>query len=299
MAYTLFEEQVRYLSRKFRILPLSEIVAARKLTNRPIGDNVVSITIDDGYLDFLEFAYPILQKYQAPATVFLVSEFVSNVQWLWFDALHYLLAQARDGTYEIALTKNKCTLSLADSTTRIDAWNLLADDCLGLPAGSKNAFIGRLAAKLDLSLPKTPTEDYAAMTWDQIRQMDRNLIEFGSHTCTHPILSTCSDEELVYEIRESRRRISQELQRDVSTFCYPNGMPADFDSRAVSTIESAGYNCAVVAYGGLVSGNESLLRLPRLSPSGNFLEFKAQLSGIEHFRSLLSRSIRPPQSYRN
>src|SRR5215469_12392916 len=71
-----FEDHVRYLATHARILPLSE--AVRRLRDGSLPSRAVSITFDDGYANNMELAYPILQKYSAPATIFLSSAYMES-----------------------------------------------------------------------------------------------------------------------------------------------------------------------------------------------------------------------------
>jgi len=61
--------------------------------------------------------------------------------------------------------------------------------------------------------------------------MSGNGIRFGSHTCTHPILSKVPESEALREIRESKRRIEEATQMEVLSFCYPNGKESDFNEK--------------------------------------------------------------------
>src|SRR5262249_1452786 len=98
MSVRVFEEQLRYITRNFTPRPLREVVD-RLRSHRSFDRRSVVLTIDDGYRDFLEYAYPILLRYRVPATIYIVSEFAEGRCWLWFDALHWLLSAAAPGHY--------------------------------------------------------------------------------------------------------------------------------------------------------------------------------------------------------
>jgi peptidoglycan/xylan/chitin deacetylase (PgdA/CDA1 family) len=95
-------------------------------------------------------------------------------------------------------------------------------------------------------LPKKDETDrshYQILTWDQIHEMLANGIEFGSHTCTHPRLTTCSPEALWDEVSRSRTVLQGKLDQEVISFCYPHG---DLNTQAIEMVAEAGYHCAVV-----------------------------------------------------
>src|SRR5262245_13279654 len=76
-----FAEQTRYLAAHYTLVPLSHL--ADCWGRREIPPRLAAITIDDGYRDAYEIAFPILRKHRAPATVFVVTEFVDGMAWLW------------------------------------------------------------------------------------------------------------------------------------------------------------------------------------------------------------------------
>lgn len=84
---------------------------------------------------------------------------------------------------------------------------------------------------------------YRLLTLDQIFEMMEYGIEFGSHTSTHPILPSLTEEQCWREIHGSRTSLSRMLKQPVVSFCYPEGK---FNGRIVQRVQEAGYSCAVV-----------------------------------------------------
>jgi peptidoglycan/xylan/chitin deacetylase (PgdA/CDA1 family) len=99
------------------------------------------------------------------------------------------------------------------------------------------------------------------MTWEELRELDPALITIGSHTMTHPILSTVDDACLQHELAQSRARLESELGRAVEFFCFPNGAN---DAR-VRAAAARVYRAAVTTRPGSLEGRVDLHGLPRLS----------------------------------
>ena len=79
------------------------------------------------------------------------------------------------------------------------------------------------------------------MTWDQVRQMQQSgLVEFGSHTCSHARLRQLSNEDILKELSESKKKIEAELGVPCQSFCYPFGS-GGFDKRVRPLVFQAGY----------------------------------------------------------
>ena len=130
-------------------------------------------------------------------------------------------------------------------------------------------------------------EKVCAALWDEVgnavlarpqvpRYLDREsvqqLLTFGaevsSHTCRHPILTRLSDAELLHELRESKRLLS-ELVGQCPGLSYPNG---DSDERVEAAVQAAGYEYAMriepVAGTPQPVSYTHLARVPSAAPAG-------------------------------
>lgn len=85
---------------------------------------------------------------------------------------------------------------------------LVADFC-----GKHNDWAGNPSA-----LPRSEL-----LSWREIKELNENGIEFGSHTRTHPDLTRISNTEARRELTESKSIIEEKLGTKVSTFAYPFG----------------------------------------------------------------------------
>jgi len=71
-----FAEHLEVLSRRCAVVSLAEL--ARGVKKDGLPDRAAVVTFDDGYADALSDAWPILERYGIPATVFVVSGFLSD-----------------------------------------------------------------------------------------------------------------------------------------------------------------------------------------------------------------------------
>lgn len=283
-----FERQVLLLKRNFRLRRLADVVG-RLASGQPLEPRTAVITVDDGYADFIEYAVPVLERHDVPATVYLVSRFVSQEIWLWFDAVHWLASHAPAGSYTVTLSGCARPVALRSPEERHRLWLEVADDCVKLGPDAQSAVLERLQAELNLVLPAKPTAEYAAMTWEQARQLDPQLIEVGAHTCNHVLLSRCSPDLQRDEIAGSKREIEARLGRAVEAFCYPNGMPEDYTDTTVALVREAGFRSAVLAHGGMSSAGSDRFRLERLGAPCDPRLFRNCVNGLWHLRDALSR----------
>ena len=70
-----FDQQMAYLAEEgYHTITLDEMMDAAE-NGTPLPEKPVVITLDDGYVDNYEYAYPILKKYGFKATIFLINDF--------------------------------------------------------------------------------------------------------------------------------------------------------------------------------------------------------------------------------
>jgi peptidoglycan/xylan/chitin deacetylase (PgdA/CDA1 family) len=158
----------------------------------------------------------------------------------------------------------------------------------------RDAHIEALALSMGLRIPTTPPPQYAPCSWSELREMvNSGLVEIGSHTVSHPILSTLTDEECWQELTVSRTHLEEGLEGKVTAFCFPNGKPGDFRSNQINLLKDAGYTSAVVTRYGMVREGADPYDLPRIGISGRIdpLVFSKYLDGAEYYQARLRESL--------
>ncbi|MEX0729856.1 MAG: polysaccharide deacetylase family protein [Aquisalimonadaceae bacterium] len=281
--------QLEMIRRHFRPVSLSTLIETLRAGETP-APNTIVVTVDDGYRDFHDVAWPVLREYDVPATLFVTTGFVDDALWLWPDQVAWLLA----GTEPLP-----DTLSAGDIHLRRDqfghwnrntAWQALINHLLALPDAEKHAAVESLAASLDAALPASAPADYAAVTWDQLRAMQAEGLDVGGHTHTHPTLPRVPVENLPAEIDYCRERLDAGLGMRPRPFCYPNGQPSDFSQVVRDRVEQAGFTGAVVAFADGATHNDLYALRRHASAEGEFQYYKA-LNGVEWLGRRLRRTV--------
>ena len=136
------------------------------------------------------------------------------------------------------------------------------------------------------------------LTWAQARDLQGSGIRFGSHTITHPQLSTLATSAVAQEISQSKRTIENELGTAVESFAYPFAFPqqnALFVQCLRDILVDSGYQQGVCTRIGTARAKEDpyfLRRLPMNSLDDTAL-FSAKLrGGYDWLYSLQSASKR-------
>ncbi|HST09137.1 MAG TPA: polysaccharide deacetylase family protein [Terriglobales bacterium] len=276
MSVSALRRQLEYLDRHFRVVSLSHLQAQLR-SGQPLDNHTVVLTVDDGRRNCYQYLFPLLKEFQMPATLFVVSSFVRGESWIWTDKVQWLAARSKRPDF---LAPN-----------RIDGFFSVLNK---LRPEVRDAHIEAVALTMGVRLRDNPPPQFAPCTWSELCEMaDSGLVEIGSHTVSHPILSTLGDEESWAELSLSREHLQDGLGGKVSAFCFPNGKPGDFRKSQVEQLKASGYDCAVVTRTGMVTEKADLYDLPRIGICGRIdsLIFSKYLDGADYYQARLEGTL--------
>src|SRR5262245_54674357 len=268
-------EMLKYLRRqRFDLVSLATLIE-RAEAGTPLK-GAIAFTIDDGYQDHATIGARLFAEFHCPATTFITTGFVDRKVWFWWDKIEYVFHHTTRRSLAVAIGEDKPPLRFAWSSERErDAAQFaVTEACKRVSETGKNVAILGLANAAEVELPLQAPEIYSPMTWAEARSCEQIGMTFGPQTVTHPILANTSDEQSAFEIEESWRRLSAEVEHPVPVFCYPNGQPTDFGEREVNTIARVGLRAAVVgsigyATGKTIRGEQSRFRIRRFGMPGD------------------------------
>ena len=122
------------------------------------------------------------------------------------------------------------------------------------------------------------------LSWEEIRELQAEGIEFGSHTVSHPKLHGMSQASIQKEIHDSKAAIEDATGKPVKMFSYPYAFPQEdrgFIDELGHTLRGCGYKYGVTTcIGRVIAGQDSLFlkRIP-LNMHDDELLLKAKLEG--------------------
>jgi peptidoglycan/xylan/chitin deacetylase (PgdA/CDA1 family) len=206
-----FRAHCALLAERFTVYPLAEALARWTRGEK----NLVALTFDDGYRDNITHAAPILRDFGLRATFFVVAGLVDAQTLPWYDIAGLALQRLgiEDVKLEIAGAKDL-------SPAYRDAW--LRDLC-----------------ERAQDCKHAPEDEIMAS--EELRGLADDGHEIGAHSLTHPILTQCSDAELVQETATARQLLREKTGQPIAGFCYPNG---NYDSLVQDALRAAGYTYA-------------------------------------------------------
>jgi peptidoglycan/xylan/chitin deacetylase (PgdA/CDA1 family) len=287
-----FADQLRWLARGRQLVAVDTLVDALRsgeLTGREVG-----ITFDDGYVDNLTVAKPLLERVGAPATVFITTQRLGATDEFWWDELSHMCLGADgavDAEVEVAGKKLRIKLDAHEPSTAkgwlwnapttteheriyLELWRLLQR----LDEGARSEAMTLLRQRLGTN--RAANENLPMRPEHVATLVDGGLIRVGGHGRNHVALSALSSDAKRGEIELCKRELERLTQLPISGFAYPFG---DRDEEAKAFTRQAGYGWAVSTRTSTIDPDSyDLFDLPRLQVlnwSGG--ELMRQISQLE------------------
>ena len=261
------------------VLPLDE--AIKRLYANDLPPRAVALTFDDGTTDFYHRAFPVLNEFGFPVTLYLTT-FYSDYQKPIFDLMiSYLLWKGREHVLDLSgITGIRSESTLADKTARDAVTGEIRTFARseGLSADEKDSLARSLAEQFKI--------DYDALLGqrklhilspEEVSELAGQGVDVQLHTHRH---RTPRNRELfLREIEDNRKRLHQLTGKTAEHFCYPSG---DYDPVFLPWLKEAGIVSATTCETGLASRDSHPLLLPRLLDVSKLspVEFEGWLTGI-------------------
>ena len=265
------------------IVSLDEAIG--RMANGNSQKPYVALTFDDGYRDNIETAYPILQHFRVPFTVFVCSGFVDRQAPIWWLSTERII-QANDSvTFEV--DGKLRTLNAGNKWQKRVAFRTVVEEIKSLPHDASMRKFEDFAERHNHD-PRALV-DHEMSTWDMLRKLNSDpLVTIGAHTISHPFLSKLSREDALHEIKCGAERIEHMLGSKPEYFAYPYGFAGTMGEREVDLVKEAGLKAAFTTRKGLLQPEHiaSQQALPRVSINGNYQDIhavRALLSGVPFF----------------
>ena len=214
---TQFEDHVRYLARNRRVVSISALIDMINAGITPDA-GTVAITFDDGYLDTLRLAAPILKRYGLPASVYIVSGWVETVPGPWADLLYSAINYRRGN--RIVLENQ--TFDLQSREAAVDALEHLGRRFIAATPIERDLLWDKVLSQLspDALPPRL------LMSWAEIGDwLDLGSgYEVGLHTKTHSALTIFGTAAQVQdELDHGVAALSSRFSIANPHFSYPYG----------------------------------------------------------------------------
>jgi peptidoglycan/xylan/chitin deacetylase (PgdA/CDA1 family) len=265
----------------YRVLGLNEGI--ERLAAGTLPPRSVVLTFDDGLVDFYRVAAPVLSEFGFPATVYVSTEYVERQLPAFPPILTYILWRAyAAGGRSAARSIDAIPLRFATETERLETTKQLMARVLSdriVDPQSRDAFAARVANALGVDYDDIKRQRlFHLMTHDEIRMLDRRLIDVQLHTHRH----MQPEDEMLFqrEISENRKSLATAgiEEGSLQHFCYPNG---ELRPELPTWLREEDVRSATTCVPGIVDSDCDPLLMPRFIDTQHVspVKFQAWLCG--------------------
>lgn len=246
---------------------------------RPSERRFVVVAFDDGYADNVTCALPILERFDAPFTVYVTTDLVDGGGYPWWLGLERLFRD--NDTVDAAPMGRAFTAASLEEKRRavaqVAAW-VAAD--MERRAPLLRPVFHRYGVSTDAAARE------AGLSREQLRALGRHpLATIGGHTTSHPELTRLGEPQAYREMADNKAWLEEVCGSPVRHFAYPHGACG---RREAALARKAGFETAATVESGCLfpEHRDHLLGLPRCSGRGSrmWLSFMhAQRHGLPRF----------------
>jgi len=253
---------------------------------KPLKRAVV-VTFDDGYLDNLINAKPILERYSIPATIFITTSYIDQRHGFWWDELSRLLMQTenlpgllelniRGKTYnwkteDLEYSSNSnfgfsCFQRIKSKLQKDLSWNnslyyKIYNQLRFLHAHERDQILKELG--IWANAESSSQDNQISLSSNDLIALEKGgLIEIGAHTVSHPHLPKIPLNMQRDEINDSKVYLENIIGHKVNSFAYPFG---SYNKDTIILVKEAGFNCACSCISEKVKRHNNLNLLPRVA----------------------------------
>jgi len=256
-----FEKQIRMLSKRYTPISLDNL-NVWLLNGKKLPRNPILFTFDDGYKNNHDVVYPILNKYNIPAIIFICPHLVTKINWP--DSIENLLTQTNKNHVSLTLRGKNLQFDLTTDAKKIKSIIKIKKEPSIIPSEERNKKIEDMIKITKIK--QNFVHGHSLMCWDEIKELSRNNIAIQSHSLTHPIMSMENVSILEKEFADSKKIIEQKLNNKVTAFAYPNGA---FNDTVKELARKTGYLFAFSTKQGKNNKKTDLFEIRRIPVTNN------------------------------
>lgn len=263
------EEVIQLVKDKgYRLVSLEEAAACLESGEAPSSPFAV-FTLDDGYRDNYQHAWPVFRKHSCPFTIFVAPDIADGTCALWWRGLEFLIASS--DSVDVELLGERFAGPAGTPEEKCAMFQRLYWPLRSCPEMEQRRWISEACTAAGIDLEAYCREQ--AMNWDDIRTINRDpLCTIGAHTMGHHALKKLEAGAAMREIVQSRDRIASELGEVPRTFAYPYGDETSAGPEEFEMVRQAGFKVAVTTRKGMLfpEHRDHLTALPRFSLNGDY-----------------------------
>ncbi len=269
-----FLERVVRSLRRSRVDLVSLDELHRRMTEGRFRRRFVAITIDDGYRDTMQWAYPILKTHDVPFAVYIPTSFPDRLGELWWLALEAVVN--RNKHISLLIDGEERSFDCAGVSEKRDLYNQLYGWIRSFSTEERlRAVVRDLCRRYQVDIAAFCNE--LCMDWGELAKLAEDpLVTIGAHTVNHVMLAKVPERSARAEMDMSRSVIEASLGVRPDHLSYPVGDHTSAGPREFRIAAELGFKTAVTTRPGVLfrAHREHLMALPRISLNGEHQQMR-------------------------
>lgn len=229
-----FEQQLQYFQKTFSIVSLNAICDMKASGVVP-EKNTIALTFDDGFVNNLTVALPLLEKYRIPATFFICTASISDTTYIHpTDRIDLIRVSSTPATVNIDGEE-----FFRKGHQMVNAHNEHAYHRLNRLSFDQWLYVNKMmASQLNDQAITAYSEVYALMNDRHVSELNRSKVAtLGSHSHYHVGYPSLSAEEAALQLKESKALL-EVYGKDVNAIAFPFGY---YDASTIAEAKMQGY----------------------------------------------------------
>jgi peptidoglycan/xylan/chitin deacetylase (PgdA/CDA1 family) len=221
-----------------------------------------AITFDDGFLNNLSVASPILYDLNLPATFYVATNFIDKNFMSWVDRLERVLEDT---------SKNKVivpwgSFKVNSVNDKIKFLKNLRNVLKSNPNYNPDDITNDIITQLDKKIEFTGNSDLdKKMNWKDIENLNsKKIFTIAPHSHNHKILSFCDTQTLNSEISDSINLLKKKTKINNIHFAYPDGQINHYNCKVINVLKKNGVKCCPTAITGVNDVGTNPFELKRI-----------------------------------
>ena len=258
MDVALFDKCISYITSHFQVMLLEDMVCLPDLKN---SRNIATIVFDDGYKDNIEYAAPILAKYNCKASFYVVTDCIEKNIPTWTHLLEHTFQYTRKSKINLTFDFFPAELKVTDLPTEEQRMAYLRklNPFLKTISHANRSLVIDLVKETfnDVDLPRI------MMDWQDLLELHKAGHYIGSHTVSHSMLGTMVNQDKIKkELLLSAQMIEQHLGYFPKTIAYPVG---SYNQTTIKLSREVGYTVGLAVWQRQYDpAHDSIFEIPRI-----------------------------------
>lgn len=244
---------VYYQNNDYQFISIDDVEFILR-TKKYLNQKYVCFTLDDGYADNYEYAYPLFKKYNIPFCIYVTTGFPDHTTQVWWYALEEIIMNN-----DCIKLGNNTKYTCKSIEEKNETFKAIRETIFRIQTTDNRKILDDLFCHYSFLFDEFVKNN--ALSWKHIKLLSQDsLCTIGAHSIHHLNLTNIDEQTLTNELLLSKQILEKHIQKEIYHLSYPFGETND---NMVEKTKTLGYKTAVMALGGKEGEGFDLYKLKR------------------------------------